>query len=130
VSEGSIRDLVRRVKPLARVDSEIVGSVTKLLLDEFAGLISVVEFRHGVPRGDHYHERRTETLYIVAGNLFAHFVDVDTRVGWYMNICAGEMITVSPRVAHRYVAHEDSLAVEIVREVFEPDDVVLVNWFD
>ncbi|MFD0784910.1 cupin domain-containing protein [Micromonospora azadirachtae] len=86
--------------------------------------LAYLEFRPdtGRPRGNHYHERRTETLYVIGGRLRAVYQDLESGERTEAILEAGDLVTVRPRCAHVYYACELSQAVELADEPYDPAD--------
>ncbi|MER7444891.1 cupin domain-containing protein [Micromonospora avicenniae] len=86
--------------------------------------LAYLEFRPeaGKPRGNHYHERRTETLYVISGRLRAVYQDLESGERAETILEAGDLVIVHPRCAHVYHAYELSQAVELADEPYDPAD--------
>lgn len=76
----------------------------------------------GTRRGDHFHERKTELLYVIDGELDARYLDLDTQAFTRLTLEAGHLVRVGPRCAHAYVAARYSQAVELATLVYDPSD--------
>ena len=69
-------------------------------------------------RGGHYHKSKTEFCYVIEGSCILQYVDLDTGEQGSVAAYHGDLITVSPRCAHRMYAVEFSRCLE-----FSADDV-------
>ena len=101
------------------------GEFTQVLNGDVARFVALLEFRvgDGLSRGNHVHERKSESLYLASGRLAATFTDLDSGERIERVIEAGDLVYVAPRLAHAYRALEPSLAVELSPTPFDPDDV-------
>ncbi len=108
------------------------GEFTQVLNGETARFVALLEFKvgPGLSRGNHYHERKTESLYVVSGRLAARFADLDTGERFERELAAGDLVTVAPRLAHTYRALEPALAVELSPTPFDPADVTRFEFGD
>ncbi|MEV6375487.1 cupin domain-containing protein [Micromonospora musae] len=87
--------------------------------------LAYLEFRPetGRPRGNHYHERKIEILYVISGRLRAAYEDLESGERSQATLEAGDLVTVLPRCAHVYYADGPAQAVELAAEPYDPDDV-------
>ena len=101
------------------------GEFVQVLNGEEARFVAVLEFRvgAGLSRGNHFHQRKSEGLYVVSGRLAGTFVDVDSGERIERVIETGDLVRVLPRCAHAYRAIETALAVEFSPTAFDPGDV-------
>jgi quercetin dioxygenase-like cupin family protein len=74
------------------------------------------------PRGNHYHARKTETLYVISGELEALYQDLDTHDQLSLILHGGDIVTISPRCVHAYRAIEYSQGLEFSNESYDPRD--------
>ncbi|NJC72348.1 hypothetical protein HC031_21890 [Planosporangium thailandense] len=86
--------------------------------------LAYVEFRPDAPRlrGNHFHERKTEIMYLIQGRLLALYEDVDTGERSSVELTAGDLVTIEPRCAHVYRVLEHAHAVELSTTEYDPDD--------
>lgn len=101
------------------------GEFTQVLNGDVARYVALLEFKlgPGLSRGNHYHEKKSETLYVVSGRLAATFVDVDTGERVERELAPGDLVRMAPRLAHTYRALEPAFAVELSPTPFDPADV-------
>jgi mannose-6-phosphate isomerase-like protein (cupin superfamily) len=102
------------------------GEFVQVLNGEVARFVALLEFKvgDGLTRGNHFHERKSEALYVVSGRLEAIFVDVDSGERIERTLAPGDLARVAPRLAHTYRAIEPALAIETSASPFDPADVV------
>jgi hypothetical protein len=100
------------------------GELAQIVNGEPFCFLAYIEFAGGpgVSRGNHFHERRTEYLYIVRGTLVAKYFDLDTREEMELLLATGNMVEVLPRCAHSYAAREYSQALELSTGLYDPAD--------
>jgi dTDP-4-dehydrorhamnose 3,5-epimerase-like enzyme len=73
-------------------------------------------------RGNHFHERKTETLYVLAGQLDGFYEDLDTGESAVYRLNAGDVVTIRPRCAHAYRPLKYTQAVEMSDETYDASD--------
>jgi mannose-6-phosphate isomerase-like protein (cupin superfamily) len=66
----------------------------------------------GAWRGNHFHERKRETFYIIHGRVHGVFEDVDSGERAEIELAAGDVIVIEPRCAHAFRALEYAQALE------------------
>ncbi len=76
--------------------------------------IAYLEFLPGTGawRGNHFHERKRESFYVVTGRLRALFEDVDSGERAEAVLSAGDVLVIEPRCAHAFTALEYAQAIE------------------
>jgi mannose-6-phosphate isomerase-like protein (cupin superfamily) len=102
------------------------GEFAQIANDESVRFVAYLEFKHepGLSRGNHYHRRKAESLYVISGRLRARFADPHTQDRAEITIEAGDLVRVSADCAHAYEALEPSHAVEFSGTAFDATDVV------
>jgi mannose-6-phosphate isomerase-like protein (cupin superfamily) len=100
------------------------GELTQILNGIDVRFVAYVEFAGnlGSPRGNHYHRRRREWLYIVRGRLQAHYEDVESRESMELVLETGDLVCVEPGCAHVYFPLEYTQAIECSSIDFDPQD--------
>src|SRR5258706_1590236 len=63
-------------------------------------------------RGNHYHQKKDEFMYIIKGRLRAVYEDIDTNERQSMILEEGALVNVKPRCAHIYIPLEYTQAIE------------------
>jgi dTDP-4-dehydrorhamnose 3,5-epimerase-like enzyme len=101
------------------------GELAQILNGGEFRFLAFLEFFPDSPRlrGNHYHNRRTETLYVLTGRLMSRFRNLDTGETRDYDLSRGDLVRVPPRWAHVYRPLENSSAVEMSPTVFDPDDI-------
>ena len=66
--------------------------------------IAWLEFAEGAIawRGNHYHERKHESFYVIRGTLLGRFEDLDTGEYLEQELPEGTVLTIAPRLAHAF----------------------------
>jgi quercetin dioxygenase-like cupin family protein len=100
------------------------GEVAQLVNGEPFRFLAYLEFRHApeVVRGNHYHLRKYETLYVLQGSLHAWYQDIDSGAQAEHVVHAGDLIAVQPRCAHAYAPLAYTQAVEFAPTPFDSND--------
>lgn len=89
------------------------GELTQLVNGTDVRFIAYVEFAEsGISRGNHYHENKAETLYLISGSLEARYFDIDTGEAISLVLNQGDLVRMNARCAHRYTALSHVHAVE------------------
>ena len=83
---------------------------------------AVIELRPGTLRGNHYHERKQETVYLISGEMTLVVEDVRTGTRETLTLTPGDMVTLPPGIAHAMQPTAPGYAVEISPTRFEPED--------
>ena len=78
----------------------------------------------GGERGHHYHKRKTENVYILAGEMDLLLEDLENCIKETVLVQAGDRLTISPNLAHAYKAHKYSQVLEYSPETYDPADTV------
>jgi dTDP-4-dehydrorhamnose 3,5-epimerase-like enzyme len=76
----------------------------------------------GFFRGGHYHLRKTEFFYVIAGTLRIQLVDLDTGERSATVVRTGQRVTIEPRCAHRFQAEQEAHVIEYYDGVYDRDD--------
>jgi quercetin dioxygenase-like cupin family protein len=84
--------------------------------------IAAIEFVKGTVRGNHYHQRKQEWVYLISGSVELVVEDVESKLRETVNMVAGDLAYVSPGVAHTFVVQESGMAVEFSPVRFDPAD--------
>jgi len=86
--------------------------------------LAFIEFKDDVAiqRGNHYHEKKEEFLYVIRGCLRAAYEDVETGAIEEVTVRVGDLVHVMPRCAHTYCPLTYSEAVEFSAAAFDPTD--------
>ncbi len=106
-----------------RITTE-AGELAQVVNGEEFRFLAYIEFKGDAPRGNHYHVLRTEFLYVIAGSLTAHYVDLEDDDRASMRLDAGDLVRVEPRCAHAYAANGYTQAVEFANVLYDPADTI------
>jgi len=87
-------------------------------------LIAYIEFHEGTTRGGHYHPNREERIYLIRGKLSMRVIDVETEEERMRTIQAGDLVYISPNVAHEFTTIEPGHAIEFSSQLFDPAGTV------
>lgn len=104
----------------------LTGGLVQVVNGEQFCFLAYIEFKQDAPapRGNHYHERRTEIMYVISGRLQAEYMDLDTRESMEVILQSGDLVAIRPKCAHVYYPLEYSQAVEMSTTVYDPTDTV------
>jgi dTDP-4-dehydrorhamnose 3,5-epimerase-like enzyme len=78
--------------------------------------------RNGQERGHHYHVRKTEHFYILAGEIELYLEDLETSERKTLVLNAGNRLAINPRVAHAFRSRTYSQVLEYSPEPYDPSD--------
>lgn len=84
--------------------------------------IACLDLREGTLRGNHRHERKQESLYLMSGSATVHALDPESGERAVVDLQPGDLIRVAPGIAHALVVHASGMAVEFAPEPFDPAD--------
>lgn len=85
--------------------------------------IAYIEFPRGKTRGGHYHTRQ-EYFYIIRGEMELELADSDTQAMEKARVKEGDLISISPKIAHRFKTIKAGHAIEFSRKRFRPEDTI------
>ena len=122
------------VEPITPSHSDERGVITDLLNRNIShvGLITTAK---GAVRGSHYHLKSFQYSYVLTGSFEVLTASVKSprRVTRYV-IRAGELISIAPRILHRFTALTETLIVDMISESREggayEKDVIRVPFED
>jgi quercetin dioxygenase-like cupin family protein len=101
------------------------GETAQILNGDEFRFAAYLEFRPDGPnRANHYHLVKHESMYVIRGRLLGRYLDLESGDYAEVELVAGDMVAIPPRVAHTYVALERSDAIEFDKLVFDPSDVI------
>lgn len=112
-----------QLKRLALAQGELAQ-----IYDEDQGLryLACVELRAGSIRGNHYHHKKQEWIYLVAGVLDLTVKDMVTQEWVRLDLRAGDLAFIQTGIAHALRVKESGQAVEFSVARFDPGDLVPV----
>jgi hypothetical protein len=73
-------------------------------------------------RGQHYHLKKEESMYILRGIVQALFEDIDTQERKEQTLAEGARVIILPRLAHKFVPLEFVQVIEFSPQPFDPSD--------
>ena len=129
IAKVAIRTLPSVSPPIPEGGGRIhssTGELAQITNGESFSFLAYIEFILDAEkrRGNHYHETKTEILYIISGKLQAHYYDIDTGESMKVILQAGDLVAIEPRCAHAYVPLERSQAVELSATAYDPADTL------
>jgi mannose-6-phosphate isomerase-like protein (cupin superfamily) len=84
--------------------------------------LAAVQLMPGTVRGNHYHERKKEGLYILSGEVEIIVEDVQSRQRAEFNLQAGSLAVFSVRIAHAFRTVREGLGLEFSPARFDASD--------
>lgn len=73
-------------------------------------------------RGGHFHEKKSEHFYVIAGALQLELQDMDTGRRAMVHLNEGQKVVIHPRCAHRFLALETAQVIEYYEGMYDRDD--------
>lgn len=136
ISEQSFLDGKVLKRSLPTFEPPLVGDLpmTKRLLlaqgelaqfydgEEGIRYLAAIQLVSGTVRGNHYHRRKQEWVYLIAGAVHLVVEDVETKARETLLIVTGDLAYISPGVAHTLVVQQEGMAVEFSPVRFDPAD--------
>ena len=92
-----------------------------------ASYLACVELRANIPRGNHFHKKRNESFYLIAGEAVLYLKDERSGERAQADLRTGDLVFIEPMVAHVFVPVSNGHAVEFSKEPFEASDVYRVE---
>lgn len=86
--------------------------------------IATLEFVEGAHRGNHVHRVKSQWLYVISGHIRGTFEHVETKIRETADLQSGDLLHISPSVAHVFTGIEPSLALEACSLPFDPTDTI------
>lgn len=127
LTKVSIRKLNIKKPPLDNDGGRIItdaGEIAQIVSGEMYRYLAYIEFEENpnIARGNHYHDKKEEYLYIIKGNLKVIYEDVDNNERQEIILTTGDLVIVKPRCAHVYYPLSYTQAIEFSRDPFDPHD--------
>jgi uncharacterized cupin superfamily protein len=119
VIQGNPPDDAPRLKRLALRQGELAHFSDGEKID----YIAFVELRLGGIRGNHYHQKKEEAVYIIRGEMVLFVQDIQTREQASLTLQAGDLAVVATHIAHAYQTTQPGDAVEFSKARFDAADV-------
>jgi len=100
------------------------GEITQIMNDKDIILRNVVyiELKDGVIRGNHYHTKKDEYLYIAKGKVKVVLLDRETQEKKEIILQDGDLIRILPQLTHTFKALEYTQIIEFSPNVFDPEE--------
>ena len=86
--------------------------------------MACLELRAGTTRGNHYHQRKAEWVYVIRGELRVTVEDVATRERQAFTLVEGDLAFIPTQVAHCMHVISSGEAVEFSPAQFDATDTV------
>ena len=86
--------------------------------------IAYLEFLPGTGawRGNHYHEKKRESFYVIRGRVRGVFEDLDSGERAEAILEAGDVLVIEPRCVHAFAALEYAQVIEVSQYEFDASD--------
>ena len=84
--------------------------------------IAFLALNAGTLRGNHYHERKEEFVYLIAGELRVTIEAVESGEREMVSMAAGDLLFLSTRIAHAFEVVQPGQAIEFSSARFDPND--------
>ena len=84
--------------------------------------LAAIKLLSGTARGNHYHRQKQEWVYLIAGTILLVVEDVETKARETLTMVTGDLVYISPGVAHTLVVQKEGVAVEFSPVRFDPAD--------
>ena len=79
-----------------------------------------IEFGPNTPWGNHYHKKRTENFALIKGDLTAKYWPPESpNEILEVKLEVGDVVTVSPGLAHEYLSTGNAVALEFASTTFK-----------
>lgn len=89
---------------------------------EAIGYLAVLELRPGTVRGNHVHQRKRESVYLIEGSARLVVEDPDSGRREERVLAPGDLAFIPPGVPHAIVPLEPGRALEFAPEAVDPAD--------
>jgi mannose-6-phosphate isomerase-like protein (cupin superfamily) len=90
--------------------------------DQGMRYLAVIEFKPGRVRGNHYHKRKEESVYIIDGEVRLMVEDIRTRTRESLVLAAGDLVWIGLEVAHAFEPLAPGRAIEFSPSRFAAED--------
>ncbi len=93
--------------------------------DEAMRYLAVIELKPGGVRGNHYHRRKKEFIYVLSGSFDLTVVEAElSSQSTTLLVSAGERVIVEPGIAHALRTREAGYAIEYSPARFDAADTI------
>jgi len=101
------------------------GELAQVISGEAMRLITYIEFKpDGKPRGNHFHRKKLEIIYVIKGTLEVTLEDLADHSTETVGLIAGDIIRVQPNCAHVYKTLEYTQALELNEVPYDNADTI------
>ena len=119
------------IKKICPVHIDKRGIISDIL-NKKINHVGLITTEAGAIRANHYHKLSTQYSYILSGKFEVLIASIDNPKDVEKIILnAGELITIPPKIIHRFKAIEKSVMIDMISESREgikyEEDVVRVN---
>ena len=90
--------------------------------DETIRYIAIIEFPEGGVRGNHYHQKKKEWIYLMEGELRLVVENVVSNEREVLEMKAGDLVVIPTRTAHALLTVKPGRAIEFSNVPFDPAD--------
>lgn len=84
--------------------------------------MAFVELRAGAVRGNHYHKRKEEWIYVISGKLLLIVADVTSVMRESFTLLGGDLAFIPTGIAHALHVIQSGQAIEFSPAAFDPVD--------
>jgi quercetin dioxygenase-like cupin family protein len=91
--------------------------------DEGMRYLAIIELKDGAVRGNHYHLRKDELIYMISGQVLLRIEDPATQARESVELRAGDLAWICPGIAHALQTVHAGHAIEGSKARFEVEDV-------
>jgi mannose-6-phosphate isomerase-like protein (cupin superfamily) len=85
--------------------------------------LAFIELRLGAARGNHYHEKKQELVYIITGEVLLLVKDIEAGSRAEIPLKAGDLVLLQVRIAHVFNPLQPGAAIEFSPSRFDPADI-------
>lgn len=91
--------------------------------------LTYLEFTPKKDRGNHYHNKKEESMIVLKGKLKAKYYLVDNpSENLELMLEEGDIVNIKPRVAHVYLSEDGASAIEFSPQILDYDDQIKVQF--
>ena len=84
------------------------GEIVDLIESEEINAVTIVTFKKGAVRGNHFHKETTQWNYVISGRLALH-TELPPDVRREVEVVTGDLVMLVPNERHAFVALEDTM---------------------
>jgi len=91
--------------------------------DEGIRYIAQIELQAGSVRGNHYHKRKNEWVYMMSGEVTLIVEDLVSKARETLKLSAGDLAFIKTGIVHALQVTESGQAIEFSTARFDPADI-------